>query len=103
MHSTCVLLVTIENRNNVAPQFEKSVYFSQIEIDEETESRDVGGEVNINDLLLSTRSNESWNRTHAFITKVNAKDMDSTMLVYSIDEMQSLFYESGLGNYLLKI
>ena len=100
LYTTCVLLVSIENCNDVAPQFEKSVYSSQIDMDEHVldEEEVNGGDVlSIEDIIMDKSKISSWNRTHAFITKVNAKDMDSTLLIYSIDETQSLFYSSGLG------
>ena len=99
LYTTCVLLVSIENCNDVAPQFEKSVYSSQIDMDENVleEEVDNGVVLSLEDIIMDKSKSASWNRTHAFITKVNAKDMDSTMLIYSIDETQSLFYSSGLG------
>jgi hypothetical protein len=95
----CVLLVSIENFNDVAPQFEKSVYSSQIDMDENVleEEVDNGVVLSLEDIIMDKSKSASWNPTHAFIIKVNAKDMDSTMLIYSIDETQSLFYSSGLG------
>jgi hypothetical protein len=104
LNTTCVLNVIIANVNDVAPQFEKSVYFSNVEIDED-DLNEMSSLFPMNKLLLDESVSVASNRTHAFVSKVNAKDMDSTKLVYSIDEMinsHSIFKHS-LGMILSRL
>ena len=80
LETTCLLTVYNTFLNENPPQFEKSVYLSQIEIDE-VNSR---SNMSILSLLLDNSTYKTNKGALQFVTKVNAKDIDSESLIYSI-------------------
>ena len=92
LESSCLLTINITNLNDNAPQFEKSVYFSQIEIDEldELELVSRSNNISILSLLLDNSTHRTSKGAFQFVTKVNAKDIDSDALVYSISKQSQL-------------
>jgi hypothetical protein len=85
LKSTCVLTITIANVNDNSPQFDRTVYFSQVFIDEDADWNETHSpSQSIQNVLIDSKSNRISNGTHHFVTKVSGKDIDLDKLKYSI-------------------
>ena len=83
LETSCVLSIRVLNVNDNAPQFEKAVYYSQLEVDS-SELDLKSAFSSMLDLLSDETTSKTSINSFQFVTKVNAKDVDSTRLTYSI-------------------
>lgn len=85
LSATCVLNIAITNTNDNPPQFEKTVYISHIQISETTSDISFQEQlVNVLPFLLDPSTHLTETNSIKFVTKVSAKDIDSTKLSYFI-------------------
>ncbi|CAF0806124.1 unnamed protein product [Brachionus calyciflorus] len=86
----CLLVVKINNLNDNRPEFDKSMYFAQIELDEDDSMIYHGS---LNQALLDNSNFRTVNLTHQFVTKITADDLDADLIFYKI-KSQSLLMDS---------
>ena len=82
LQTSCLLTIYLINVNDNPPQFDKTVYFSQVVIDEN--SPESSSNQTIEQVLLDLRASKISNGSHHFVTKVSGKDIDLDRLRYSI-------------------
>ena len=77
--ATCLLNIQVTNINDNSPQFEKTVYFSQVQVNTEAATSH-----SLIATLLNPLTNFTSTKQFKFVTKVSAKDIDSPTLTYSM-------------------
>ena len=84
IETTCILNIQVLDINDNMPQFEKSVYLSHVQLSNDNSFVNLNANESIMTFLLDSHTSETTNKGITFVTKVNAKDIDSSQLTYSI-------------------